>query len=275
MKLRLSIFSIFFLLNFLSQASTMYTLSDINKVYPVIEIMTKVVPQKYKAMILEEMIQTMDELNIQYSGYDQRSIAVLVSSISVKEDFVITVELLIGEEVRRLETMNKTFALTYTNKSSFIFSSGDDLEDLLDDSLTILLHKFSQQFEEESKALVKLKVDEENFAQVMHYETSFDIAVKKAKKFKKDIMLVIITNYCPWCRKFEQRVLMKKAVNNLVHKNYIPLILNKNKDKFPKEFIRPFSPVVHFIDFETLKSYESVVGYNNREEFLHLIKKEK
>ncbi|MFT5660659.1 MAG: thioredoxin-related protein [Sulfurimonas sp.] len=275
MKLRLSILSIFFLLSSLSQASTMYTLSDIKKVYPIVKIMTKVIPPTYKKMIHEEITETFKELNIDYTGYDRRSFMILVKAMSVKKDFVITIELLIREEVRRVNPNTRTVGVTYINRSSFILTPEDDLEDMFDDSLSILLNEFSHQYKEENKAIVKVNIHGDNFAQEMGYETSYKVAVKKAKKSKKDILLFVVTNHCPWCRKFEQRVLVKKTVNDLVQKNYIPLILNKDKDSFPKEFHNPFSPVIHFVDFKSLKSYETVVGYNNRQEFLHLIKKGK
>lgn len=273
--MRLNILYIILLLSSLSHANTMYTLSGVKKVYPVIEIMTKVVPQVYKTTIMEEITQTFDALQINYSGFDQRSFAVLVSSISVDKNYVITIELLIGEEVKRSNTKKKIFGVTYINKSSFILTPEDDLEDMFDDTLMLLLDKFTRQYEEENVIFVKHNINEDNFAQEMGYETSYEEAVKKAKKAKKNIMLVVVTNYCPWCRKFEQRVLLKKSVNDLVQKNYIPLILNKEKDKLPKNFSIPFSPVVYFIDFKSLKSYETVVGYNNKEEFLYLIKKGK
>ena len=275
MKLRLNLFYIFLLLSTLSQANTMYTLSGIKKVYPVIEIMTKDVPESYKKMIMEELTQTFDELQLDYSGYDQRSFAILVSSIKVKENSIIIIESLIGEEVRRNDSDKKTFGVTYINKSSFILSPQDDLEDMFDDALAMLLHKFSKQYEEENEALAKIGINEDNFAEEMGYETSYEEAIKKAKKAKKNIMLVVVTNYCPWCRKFEQRVLLQNSVNDLVQKNYIPLIINKEKDILPKNYKIPFSPVVYFIDYKTLKNYETVVGYNNKEEFLYLIKKGK
>ena len=85
-------------------------------------------------------------------------------------------------------------------------------------------------------------------------------------------MLVLVSNFCPWCRKFEQRVLLKKEVNDLIQKNYIPLILNKEKDPFPKEFDTGFTPIIHFIDYKTQKSYKNVIGYNNKDEFTYILK---
>ena len=67
------------------------------------------------------------------------------------------------------------------------------------------------------------------FAERMSYETEYKSALEIAKKGDKKLMMVMVTNYCPWCRKFEKRTLIKDEVNTLVHKDYVPLILNREK----------------------------------------------
>jgi len=268
---------LFFLLLIINAAlysSNMYTLSGVKKVYPVIEIMTKKVPQEYKEMISEELKSYLDNLNIVYTGHDERAFAILVNSIYIsKTTSLINIELLIGEQVKRLDSNIKTFAATYVTRGHFILNKGDDLEDMFEDTLTTLLDKFTEQYEEENKVIKLVEINEDNFALEMKYETSYKEAVKKAKKMKKDIMLVLVANYCPWCRKFEQRVLLKKDVNDIVQKKYIPLIVNKEKDEFPQQFNISFSPVIYFINYETLKSYERIIGYNNKEDFLYFLRK--
>lgn len=265
----------FFLLSLLVSlnASTMYTLSNIKKVYPVIEIITEVIPQSHKEMISEEIKTTLDELNIDYSGHDERAFAILITSMQVNKSLLINLELLIGEQVKRLGTNEKVFAATYISREYFTLDKSDDLEDKLEDSLSNLLSRFSEQYEEENKSLKTILINENNFAKTLKYETSYHEAVEKAKKTKKNIMLVLVSNYCPWCRKFEQRVLSKYDVNKLVHENYIPLILNKEKDDFPAKYNKAFSPIVYFIDYKTLTNYETIVGYNKKDEFLYLLKK--
>jgi hypothetical protein len=266
---------IIFLLLSLSSlfGSTMYTLSGVKKVYPVVEIMTKLVPQSYKETITDEIVNIFDTLNIDHSGYDERAFAILVSSVKIQDSHLVNIQLLVGEPVQRLNSSQKVFADTYSDKAHFILTPEDELEDLFEDSLALLLDKFSEQYKEENKTFEKVKIDENNFAKALGYETSYEKAVQKAHHLQKDIMLVLVANYCPWCRKFEQRVLLKKEVNEQVQKNYIPLILNKEKDSFPQEYNQAFSPIVYFLDHKSLKSYKTIAGYNNREDFLYHIKK--
>ncbi|MBT8343293.1 MAG: thioredoxin family protein [Sulfurovum sp.] len=259
-------------MNTMLNASTMFTLSAINKLYLVVEIGGKTVPQEYKSTILESLKATTDDLKIDTKGYDPRSLAVLVNEMKVNESTVINIQLLIGEEVHRLGSNDKTFALTYQTMGHFMFNEGDDLEDAFEDTLDTMLAKFSEQYTEENKKITKVVINEENFASEMKYETNYEEAVKKSKKLQKNIMLVLVSNYCPWCRKFEQRVLLKEEVNDIIQKNYIPLILNREKDPFPKEFDTGFTPIVHFIDYKTQKSYKNVIGYNNKDEFTYILK---
>ena len=253
-------------------ASTMYTLSGINKLYLVVEISGKTIPQSYRETILESLQSTAEELKIDTKGYDPRSLAVLINEKVYNDTTVVNIQLVVGEEVRRLDNNEKTFALTYQSFGSFSLNEDDELEDVFEDTFDSMLAKFSEQYIEENKKITKVVINEENFASEMKYETNFDEAVKKSKKLRKNIMLVLVSNYCPWCRKFEQRVLLKEDVNAIIQKNYIPLILNREKDPFPKEFDTGFTPIVHFIDHKTQKSYKSVVGYNNKDEFTYILK---
>ncbi len=257
-------------LNTLLSAGTMYTLSGIEKVYPVVEIGSKRVPQKYKSLIMAQLKESADELGLDTKGYDPRSLALLVNELYIGNSVVIKVRLVIGEEVKRLDSGEKTFALTYDD--AVHFTADEDIEEHLEDAMDELLARFSEQYGEENKAIAKVVVDENNFAAAMGYETNYETALKKAKKAQKNVMLVLVSNYCPWCRKFEQRVLLKKEVDAVIQKNYIPLIINKERDSFPKELDMAFTPIIHFIDYKTLRSYKSLLGYNSKEEFLHTIK---
>jgi len=106
------------------------------------------------------------------------------------------------------------------------------------------------------------------FAQKMSYETNYAVALQKAKEQKKELMFVMVTNYCPWCRKFEKRTLVKEEVNTLVHKKYVPLILNREKGKYPKKFFTKRIPVVMFINTNTEETIHESLGFKNVKDFL-------
>ena len=96
MKLRI-LFLLLLLSGVILNASTMYTLSGINKLYLVVEISGKTVPSSYKEMILDNLKSTTDELKIDTKGYDPRSLAVLINERVYNNTTVVTVQLVIGE----------------------------------------------------------------------------------------------------------------------------------------------------------------------------------
>ena len=257
---------------FILSAESMFSLSGITKVYPVIEISGKNVPKASKEMISELLLEMTDELGLDTKGYDQRSLAVVVNETYVAKETLINVRLLIGEQVKRLEQNEKSFAITYDSVEHIIYRPGMDLDEALEDAMDALLSKFAEQYREENRAFSKVAIGEEALATALHYETDYESALRRAKREHKDIMLVLVANFCPWCRKFEERVLLKKEVNALIQEHYVPLIINKEKGGFPKALDKGFTPIVHFISYKDAKSYESVVGYNNRESFVYLLK---
>lgn len=111
------------------------------------------------------------------------------------------------------------------------------------------------------------------FAAEYKYETSYEKALTRAKAEKKDILLIQITNYCPWCRKLEKRVLANKEVNAQIHKDYIPLIVNREEKTLPKRFDTPIVPVTYIISYKDDTKFISKPGYKSKEDFLHVIKK--
>ncbi len=288
MKTIINVLTLLFVINSALYSNSVFTLSGIKEVHPIVKIKTKKLPLMYKDMIKEEIKISLDDLNINHAGDNKRIFAVLVNLFEAGKSSVINIELRISEQVKRLDTGTNTFAATYITKESFTLNEGDDLEDKFEDALISVLDRFSQQYEEENEIvnLNKTKTENydnsiditningDNFATVMNYETSYNEAIKKAKEQKKNIMLLVVSTHCPWCRKFEQRVLLKKDTNDLIQKNYIPLVLNKNTDKFPKKYNKAISPIVYFIDYKTLKSYDMTVGFNSKEDFLQILKKD-
>jgi len=111
------------------------------------------------------------------------------------------------------------------------------------------------------------------FAKEYKYETEYAKALKRAKAEKKDILLVQITNYCPWCRKLEKKVLASKRVNKEVQKNYIPLIVNREEGTLDKRFDTPIVPVSYIISYKDDTKFISKPGYQSKSDFLYMIQK--
>jgi len=249
-------------------AETFFTLRGVDKFYPIVEIGGNKVPKSEKTYILDAIHSMSQELGIDTKGYNQRSLAVIVSEDYTCNPPLINVRLSIGEQVRRLDSDEKVFAYTYRNTAVFVYHP-ESVTENLEDSVDELLEKFAEQYREEHGTIKRVAESGGDIASELGYETDYAKAVAKAKREHKNVMLVLVANYCPWCRKFEEQVLRKQDVNRLVHQKYIPVILNKEKDPYPPEFNLSFTPIVQFIDPKTQKSYHRVVGYNERDTFLH------
>ncbi len=110
-----------------------------------------------------------------------------------------------------------------------------------------------------------------DFAKEMHYETKYEIALAKAKEQKRNLLVLIVTNYCPWCSKFEKKTLSDKSVDNALKAKYVPLIINKEEKNFPKYLETSIVPALFFVEYKEEKAYYEHVGFMNKADFLHLI----
>ena len=260
----------------LLKAESFFSLAHVQKVYPVIEIQSDKIGQEQKSYIEVEMKRTLKELGIDTSGYNPRALAMIVTQTYIGNTPVLTVKLLVGEQMKRLDSGQVSFAISYQEKEEHIIEDIKDTEsiiELMEDSVDTLLTKFADQYREDNKLAPKeIYQGEKSFAERMGYETDYQAARTKAKKEGKNILLVLTTNYCPWCRKFEQNVLEKRSVNREIHKKYVPVILNRDEKKFPEKFASTFTPVTYFIDANNEEILYKVAGYNNKDEFLQLIK---
>jgi len=112
----------------------------------------------------------------------------------------------------------------------------------------------------------------DGFSKKLSYETNYSEALTKAKEQKKNILLIQVSNYCPWCKKLEKKTLASSKVNALVQKNYIPLILNRDKREYPEQFYTPIVPVSYIIDYEDDSKFKQLRGYKSKNDFLFFIK---
>jgi thioredoxin-related protein len=106
--------------------------------------------------------------------------------------------------------------------------------------------------------------------------TNYENAIKKGIDTYKPVMMVIKSTSCPWCKKLENQVLQKKHINELIQTGFVPLVLNKDIDKYPKKrFDAKGVPTTFFINPLTYEAFHLVKGYKNHKEFLKELNKAK
>lgn len=113
----------------------------------------------------------------------------------------------------------------------------------------------------------------DDFASEQGYYRDYDTALAVAKKEQKVLMLVMVADYCPWCRKLERKTLSAPAVSSKIKAHFVPVIVDRNLDKahYPKAYDTPRIPVAFFISpkSETLL-YESI-AYVKKKDFLPVL----
>lgn len=128
-------------------AQTPFILSGVKSYYPVVEINSDKIDTKYKQIILDMIVAKSTELGIETKNFSSRSLAFLISYIGVGDALAIKMDLLLGENVIRLDTKEEIFVVSYM--SSRIFVPEEIEEDLLSNAEE-LLEMFGAQYKEDN-----------------------------------------------------------------------------------------------------------------------------
>lgn len=114
----------------------------------------------------------------------------------------------------------------------------------------------------------------DEFASQMGYYRDYDTALLEAQKKNKPIMLVVVGDYCPWCRKFERQTLQKNEVAIYVEDHFIPVIVDRNLDKehYPPTYYSLRIPTVFFIEPKKQELLFESMGYLKQSEFLETMR---
>jgi len=109
------------------------------------------------------------------------------------------------------------------------------------------------------------------YAAQLNWADSYEDAVLKAKQDKKNIMLLITTNSCRWCRKLESETLIDKDVVQRLNKYYISLHVTRGEDNYPRHLEAPGVPTTYFLDVKGKPIIKKVRGYWNAEDYLSFL----
>ena len=257
-------------------AQSYYVLAGVDNYDPiVVNMSTKT--QKYSEDIKSLMQSMSDEIGVSTKGHPSRVLVFLITDVSMGDTVGLQVNLELGEYVKREGHAQAVFGVTYQESKLLApdFKDEDDVDEQLADSVEEMLEKFKLQYKEDNKKLSQSKkaVTHETFAADMGYETNYKVALDKAKKEGKDIMLFMTTSYCPWCRKLENRILSQTDIDTQVKEKYVPLMLNLDLDKYPVQFAKTrFTPILYIVSSKDESIAHQFVGYSNRGDFLHVLK---
>ena len=114
---------------------------------------------------------------------------------------------------------------------------------------------------------VLMGADATKSAKLLGYESDYNVAVAKAKKEHKMVLMVVVQDPCPYCDKLVHKTLVTPCVQKRM-KNYVPLIVDKY-GTFPKQFKPPFIPITYVIDPHSEQVTYEIVGSLPFKDYIH------
>jgi len=96
---------------------------------------------------------------------------------------------------------------------------------------------------------------------------SFKEALAKAQAENKNLMVLITTETCRWCRKLESETLKDGSVISRLNKDYVSVHLTRDVDEYPRYLNAPGVPATHFLDRAGQPIIKRVMGYWNAEDY--------
>ncbi|QOY53989.1 thioredoxin family protein [Candidatus Sulfurimonas marisnigri] len=102
------------------------------------------------------------------------------------------------------------------------------------------------------------------------WPSDYEEALEQAKKEKKNIYLLIGSEYCHFCTKLKSNVLVKDEVVKRLKKDYVLLYLSTVMDEIPGQFETKSIPRHYFLK-ENGKIIYTTVGYRNIQGFYELL----
>lgn len=130
-------------------AQTPFILTGIKKVYPMVELNTKRLDPAMKELLMKKLLATTKKLHIDTTGYSHRSLVVMINSSTVKETLVFKIILVIGEEMKRLDDGEESFAFSYVASDTVEY---DDFDEEIIESVEFLLEQFEEQYIEDNES---------------------------------------------------------------------------------------------------------------------------
>lgn len=112
------------------------------------------------------------------------------------------------------------------------------------------------------------------FAEIK-WAASYEAALAQASKEKKNVMVMLSKEGCPACEYMEDIVFEEKAVQDAIHKSFVPVHLDIHKDKIPTQLGYIGTPTFHFLNAkgEKLKRHDGGANIPSFMGILNSVKK--
>lgn len=152
-KVLRNIFAGFFLFVTVSNADTMFMLTKMKKVYLVVENYSPKVPMSIKEDIYGELKYLTGELKIDTTGYSHRTLGFIIYETVIESKTVLNIDLVLGEQIKRLDDKEEVYALTYEKRRQFFLDGlePEEVSEKLMDDIDLLINEFMEQYKEDNE----------------------------------------------------------------------------------------------------------------------------
>jgi thioredoxin-related protein len=98
------------------------------------------------------------------------------------------------------------------------------------------------------------------FASDIAWNDTYEQAQAKAKKESKPLLVLITSEQCRWCRKFEATTLQDEDVISKLNSKFVTVHVTRDKSIYPKNLTAKMVPMNYFLDANGKVIY-SMPGY--------------
>ncbi len=109
------------------------------------------------------------------------------------------------------------------------------------------------------------------FASQIEWEIDFNIALNRANKEKKPLMVFFESHNCKWCEKMLHTTFKNKQIIKRINDNFIPIKVYNNDKRLPKYIDSKITPTTFFITSKVENIIRPVLGYWDEESFLSFL----
>jgi uncharacterized protein YyaL (SSP411 family) len=100
---------------------------------------------------------------------------------------------------------------------------------------------------------------------------SYKEAKERALKEKKNILLLITTERCRWCRKLEATTLHDAEVVGRINAGFVAVHLTRGEDDYPANLKAPMVPMSYFLYPDDRPIMRGIMGYWCAEDYLSIM----
>jgi len=96
------------------------------------------------------------------------------------------------------------------------------------------------------------------FSMELGWSNNYNKGLEQAKKSGKLVYVLITSQSCQWCRKFESTTLQDKEIQKRLYAEFEVVHLSREKDTIPKQFETAPIPRHYFVDAQGKILYSSL-----------------